>query len=347
MLARELFEVNRLSAVFEYHQTRSFPTNLIGIRGISARGISGNFPVKWADWNGISRHGRHFCADTKEPFPNWRVCSRQRAIYEQSHRRPTRREFVIAPDGYTLHDLFLTSRSTKGERRDNQDGTAQHKPLLGRGSETDAKEYRHRSDKTNFFSDTLLSQASDVVHERPRPHPTGNHNGYAQDKTHVGRLEFDERKQALLDFTIMSSNPARQPVFSAGIFRGLVCTMREQGGDLAGRQREELTQRLDDHDNHVLGMLIDGEPPMIPTPAASDKVHAAAARVARRGVEFSFPTWKKRPLVRAALTAGRVASAQLRSVPLKRTHSFSSLWSISQDRAEMPRGRVVGLKSSY
>src|SRR5438552_14614071 len=111
-LAREFYEVDRLSAFFDViHQDPAVsPVKLIaepwdlGPGGYQV----GNFPVLWAEWNGQYR-------DTVRRF--WRGDPGQAGalgyrltgssdLYGRSGRRPYASvNFVTAHDGFTLHDL--------------------------------------------------------------------------------------------------------------------------------------------------------------------------------------------------------------------------------------------------
>ena len=129
-LARELHEVDRLSAFFDIiHQDPVLsqvkliaePWDL-GDGGYQV----GNFPVLWTEWNGryrdtVRRFWRGDAGSTSELATRLAGSS---DLYEDSGRRPYASiNFVTAHDGFTLHDLVsYNDKHNEANRDDNRDG---------------------------------------------------------------------------------------------------------------------------------------------------------------------------------------------------------------------------------
>jgi glycogen operon protein len=129
-LARELYDVDRLSAFFDtIHQDPVLSqVKLIAEPwDVGPGGYQvGNFPVLWSEWNGMYR-------DTVRDF--WRgqasvaeFASRftgSSDLYENDGRRPfSSINFVTAHDGFTLRDLVsYNDKHNEANLEDNRDGT--------------------------------------------------------------------------------------------------------------------------------------------------------------------------------------------------------------------------------
>lgn len=193
-LARELYEVNRLSSFFEI--IAQDPV-LAGVKliaepwDVGPGGYQvGNFPVGWAEWNGEYR-------DTVRRF--WRGDERQIAqmatrlsgsadLYEASGRTPYASvNFVTAHDGYTLRDLVTyEQKHNEANGEDNRDG---HDNNLSRNfgveGETDDPEVNRlrRQQMRNFIVTMFVSQGVPMLVAGDEFGRTqdGNNNAYAQD----------------------------------------------------------------------------------------------------------------------------------------------------------------------
>ena len=138
-LARELYDVDRLSAFFDIiHQD---PT-LSGVKliaepwDIGPGGYQvGNFPVRWCEWNGRYR-------DTVRDY--WRgeggtlgeFASRftgSSDLYEDDGRRPYASvNFVTAHDGFTLRDLVsYNDKHNEANGEGNNDGETHNRSWNG------------------------------------------------------------------------------------------------------------------------------------------------------------------------------------------------------------------------
>ena len=193
-LARELFEVDKLSTFFDViHQDPVLNrVKLIAEPWDVGPGgyMVGNFPVGWAEWNGEYRDvirqlwaGREVPAETLA-----HRLTGSGDLYQQTGRRPYASvNFVTCHDGFTLRDLVsYDGKHNEANQEDNRDGANDnHSWNCGaEGDTTDAaiRALRARQAR-NLFATLLLSQgvpmmlAGDEVGHTQR----GNNNTYCQD----------------------------------------------------------------------------------------------------------------------------------------------------------------------
>jgi len=215
VLARELYEVDRLSAFFDIiHQDPTLSTVKliaepwdVGPGGYQV----GNFPVRWAEWNGKYRDTvRHFWrGDAGHVGDTASRLAGSADIYKWSDRGAYASiNFVIAHDGYTLNDLVsYEQKHNEANGENNQDG---HNDNISRnwGAEGDTDnpeilDIRFRSMK-NFLAMLAFSQGVPMISHGDEMARTqkGNNNAYAQDNeiTWVN-WDLDGRRQELLEFT--------------------------------------------------------------------------------------------------------------------------------------------------
>jgi isoamylase len=214
-LARELHEVDRLGAFFDIiHQDPVLSqVKLIAEPWDLGEGgyQVGNFPVLWAEWNGIYR-------DVVRGY--WRGdgglvdhlafrLTGSSDLYERSGRRPYASiNFVTAHDGFTLADLVsYNEKHNEANGEDNRDGTDDNLSWnFGVEGPTDDDEImalRARQQR-NFLATLLLSQGVPMLQAGDELGRTqgGNNNAYCQDNE-ISWLDWnlDERREALLEFT--------------------------------------------------------------------------------------------------------------------------------------------------
>jgi len=193
-LARELHEVNRLSAFFDIiHQDPVLSqVKLIAEPWDLGEGgyQVGNFPVGWTEWNGKYR-------DVLRAY--WKGeggvigelayrLTGSSDLYGHSGRKPYASiNFVTAHDGFTLHDLVsYNDKHNEANGEDNRDGS-DHNLSWNCGVEgpTDnpAINALRAQQKRNFLATLFLSQgvpmllAGDEMGRTQR----GNNNAYCQD----------------------------------------------------------------------------------------------------------------------------------------------------------------------
>jgi glycogen operon protein len=277
VLARELYEVNRLSAFFDIIHQDPILSRVkliaepwdIGPGGYQV----GNFPVGWAEWNGKYRDSvRAFWRGEQGQVPE--IASRLSGssdIYQWSDRKAYASvNFVTAHDGYTLRDLVsYEQKHNDANGENNQDG---HNHNFSRNwgveGETDDPKIRglRLRSMRNFLATLAFSQGVPMISHGDEIGRTqrGNNNAYAQDnEISWVDWELEDWQQDLLSFTrrlfaIRHANPvlrrrsffSGRPVSAAGAKD--LTWLRPDGGELADGDWH-------DPDARTLGMLISGE----------------------------------------------------------------------------------------
>ena len=193
-LARELHEVDRLSAFFDIiHQDPVLsqvkliaePWDL-GDGGYQV----GNFPVGWTEWNGRYRDAvRAYWKGEGGVIGDlaYRLTGSS-DLYEHSGRRPYASiNFVTSHDGFTLQDLVsYNDKHNEENGEDNRDGE-DHNLSWNCGVEgpTDDPEIRalRARQQRNFFATLLLSQGVPMIRagDEMAHSQQGNNNAYCQD----------------------------------------------------------------------------------------------------------------------------------------------------------------------
>ncbi|HLJ15139.1 MAG TPA: glycogen debranching protein GlgX [Bryobacteraceae bacterium] len=214
-LARELHEVDRLSAFFDVINQDPVISQVkliaepwdVGEGGYQV----GKFPPLWAEWNGRYRDvvRRYWKGDDGQLAELGYRLTGSSDLYEREGRRPTASiNFVTAHDGFTLDDLVsYDNKHNEANGEENRDGSSDnHSWNHGAEGPTDDPailELRER-DKRNLLGTLLLSQGvpmlcgGDEIGRTQR----GNNNTYAQDnELSWFDWNLDDRRQALLTFT--------------------------------------------------------------------------------------------------------------------------------------------------
>ncbi|MFL5580868.1 MAG: glycogen debranching protein GlgX, partial [Gemmatimonadaceae bacterium] len=277
VLARELFDVDRLSSVFDIiHQDPVLATVKliaepwdVGPGGYQA----GNFPVRWAEWNGKYRDTvRRFWRGDAGQVPE--LASRLSGssdIYQWSDRGSYASvNFVTAHDGYTLYDLVSYEKKhneANGENnRDGHDDNASRNwGVEGDTSDEEVLEIRFRMMR-NLLATLAFSQGVPMISHGDEIGRTqkGNNNAYAQDNevTWVD-WQIDDRRRDLLEFarTVFAIRHANPVLRRRTFFRGRpvghgdhkdVTWVRPDG-------REMTWDDWHDGGSRALGMLVHGE----------------------------------------------------------------------------------------
>ncbi len=210
-LAREFFEVDRLSAFFDtIHQDPVLSqVKLIAEPwDVGPGGYQvGNFPVLWAEWNGLYRdtirdfwRGQASVADFAQRF------SGSSDLYQSDGRRPFASiNFVTAHDGFTLRDLVsYNDKHNEANGEDNQDGTDDNRSWnCGVEGETDdpgVNALRARQQR-NFLATLLFSQGVPMLlggDEFGRSQG-GNNNAWCQDNE-ISWFDWDAADPNLFAF---------------------------------------------------------------------------------------------------------------------------------------------------
>ncbi|MBE0479797.1 MAG: glycogen debranching protein GlgX [Dehalococcoidia bacterium] len=275
-LARELHEVDRLSAFFDIIHQDPVISQVkliaepwdIGEGGYQV----GNFPVLWTEWNGKYR-------DTVRRF--WRGDESQAAelayrlagssdLYELSGRSPFASiNFVTAHDGFTLNDLVsYNDKHNEANGEDNRDGTDNNLSwncgVEGPAHDPAVIELREKQQR-NFLCTLLFSQGVPMICGGDEIGRTqrGNNNSYCQDnEINWFDWDLDERRRSLLGFAraavkIRRDHPGlrRRKFFQGRSIHGAgikdITWLRGDGHEMTDQEWESSWVR-------ALGMLLAG-----------------------------------------------------------------------------------------
>jgi isoamylase len=211
-LAREFYEVDRLSAFFDtIHQDPVISqVKLIAEPwDVGPGGYQvGNFPVLWAEWNGIYRdtirdfwRGESNVADFAQRFTG------SSDLYQSDGRKPFASiNFVTAHDGFTLRDLVsYNEKHNEANGEENQDGTDDNRSwncgVEGETSDPAVCALRARQ-RRNFLATLLLSQGVPMMlggDEFARTQG-GSNNAWCQDNE-ISWFDWDAADEELLAWT--------------------------------------------------------------------------------------------------------------------------------------------------
>jgi isoamylase len=233
-LARELHEVDRLSAFFDLIQQDPVVSRVkliaepwdVGEGGYQV----GNFPPQWSEWNGKYR-------DTVRDY--WRGqdsllgefayrFTGSSDLYASTGRRPYASiNFVTAHDGFTLRDLVsYNEKHNEANKEENKDGANDNRSWnCGAEGQTEDKgvlELRARQQR-NLMTTLLLSQGVPMILAGDELGRTqgGNNNGYCQDNE-ISWLDWEHVDGDLLEFARgLIKLRAEHPIFRRrGWFQG-------------------------------------------------------------------------------------------------------------------------------
>ena len=234
-LAREFYDVNRLSAFFDVIHQDPVLSQVkliaepwdVGPGGYQV----GNFPILWTEWNGMYRdcirdfwRGNSGLGELAQRFTG------SSDLYQSDGRRPFASiNFVTAHDGLTLADLVsYNDKHNDANLEGNRDGTDDNRSwncgVEGPTDDPAVNALRERQQR-NFLATLLLSQGVPMLlggDELARTQ-RGNNNAYCQDnELSWFDWELDERRERLLDFTrrlihVRLDHPVfRRPQFLTG-----------------------------------------------------------------------------------------------------------------------------------
>ena len=214
-LARELHDVNKLGAFFDtIHQDPTLAdVKLIaepwdvGDGGYQV----GQFPVLWAEWNGLYRDTvRRFWKGDEGQLSNFAYrLTGSSDLYQNDGRKPYASiNFIIAHDGFTLCDLVSYDQKHNEANGENNNDGANNNDSWNMGAEgpTDDQminDMRERQMR-NFLATLMLSQGvpmlagGDEVGRSQR----GNNNAFCQDNELTWYdWNLDPPRKRLMDFT--------------------------------------------------------------------------------------------------------------------------------------------------
>jgi isoamylase len=227
-LARELHEVNKLSAFFEIIHQDPVLSRVklvaepwdVGDGGYQV----GNFPVLWSEWNGEYRDTiRSFWKGDGSLLSNFATrLSGSSDLYELNGRRPYASvNFITCHDGFSLQDLVsYNDKHNEANGEQNRDGSSNNLSwncgAEGPTDEPSILELRARQ-KRNLIATLFLSQGvpmllagDELGHSK-----NGNNNTYCQDNELSWlNWELNDEQKEFYDFVVKAATLWRkQPVF--------------------------------------------------------------------------------------------------------------------------------------
>lgn len=233
-LARELHEVDRLSAFFDIIQQDPVISQVkliaepwdVGEGGYQV----GNFPPGWTEWNGKYRDCvRDFWRGEDQTLGEFATrFTGSSDMYENTSRLPYASvNFITAHDGFTLNDLVsYNERHNEANGEGNCDGENNNRSWnCGAEGPTDDAEVRHlrEGQKRNFLATLMLSQGVPMLLGGDEIGRTqeGNNNAYCQDNE-ISWFDWDKLDADLLEFCRRLINFRKDhPVFHRrGWFQG-------------------------------------------------------------------------------------------------------------------------------
>jgi glycogen operon protein len=222
-LARELHDVDRLSAFFDLVQQDPVVSQVkliaepwdVGQGGYQV----GHFPPLWTEWNGQYRDTvRDFWRGRAATLPEFASrLTGSSDLYETSARRPVASvNFITCHDGFTLRDMVSYDRKHNEANGDyNRDGSDDNRSWnCGAEGPTDdpaVNELRARQVR-NFLVTLFCSQGVPMLLAGDEMSRTqhGNNNAYCQDND-VSWIDWEaaSKQQDLIDFTCVLSELRR------------------------------------------------------------------------------------------------------------------------------------------
>ena len=278
-LARELYDVDRLSAFFDVIHQDPVLSQVkliaepwdVGPGGYQV----GNFPVLWSEWNGIYRDAmRDFwrgagAASATSP----RALTGSSDLYEDDGRHPFASiNFITAHDGFTLRDLVsYNDKHNEANLEDNRDGTDDNRSwncgVEGQTDDPEINALRARQQR-NFLATLLLSQGTPMLlgGDEFGPHPARQQQRLVPGQRDLlVRLGASPRRAAsCYEFTqqliaLRRDAPGVPPPRSS-------CTGVERGGlrparrlVVPHRRAPDDQARLADGGERCVGMFLNGE----------------------------------------------------------------------------------------
>jgi glycogen operon protein len=212
-LARELHEVNRLSAFFDIiHQdpTISQVKLIAEPWDIGDGGYQvGKFPAGWAEWNGKYRDCiRDYWAGAESMLGEFaKRFTGSPDLYQDDYRKPTASiNFITAHDGFTLNDLVTyNEKHNEANGEDNKDGESHNRSWncgVEGPTEDPAILALRKRQKRNLLATMFLSQGVPmlVAGDEISRTQNGNNNAFCQDNE-ISWLHWENADEDMLAYT--------------------------------------------------------------------------------------------------------------------------------------------------
>ncbi len=280
-LARELHDVDRLSAFFDVIQQDPVISRVkliaepwdVGEGGYQV----GNFPPLWSEWNGRFRDCvRDYWRGENGALGEfgYRVTGSS-DLYATSGRRPHASiNFVTCHDGFTLRDLVsYNDKHNQLNGEDNKDGES-HNRSWNCGVEGDSDDATvlglRKRQVRNLMTTLVLAQGVPMLLAGDELGRTqnGNNNAYCQDNPTTW-IDWEHTDEELLDFTCKLMTLKREhPVFRRrGWFQGRPISGKVTDIAWFTAQAEQMsTQDWEQASAAVLGVFLSGESFVTPGP---------------------------------------------------------------------------------
>ncbi|WP_288482339.1 glycogen debranching protein GlgX [uncultured Deinococcus sp.] len=238
-LARGLHEVDQLSGFFTIIHQDPIISSVkliaepwdVGEGGYQV----GNFPVNWAEWNGIYRDDMRAFWKGEGGLASeigYRLTGSS-DLYQNDGRKPYASiNFVTAHDGFTLRDtVSYNDKHNEANGEDNKDGANDNQSWnCGAEGPTDDPEINalRARQQRNFLATLLLGQGTPMILGGDELGRTqgGNNNAYCQDDE-ISWYDWSSVDEGLLAFTrkaiaLRKAHPAlhRRKFFSGRTIRG-------------------------------------------------------------------------------------------------------------------------------
>jgi isoamylase len=307
-LARELHDVDRLSAFFDIIQQDPVISQVkliaepwdIGEGGYQV----GQFPPLWLEWNGKYRDCvRDYWRGEDQTLGEFAYrFTGSSDLYEMTGRKPYASiNFITAHDGFTLNDLVsYNDKHNEANSEENRDGES-HNRSWNCGSEGPAEDPEVNSlrdrQKRNLLATLFLSQGipmllgGDEIGRSQR----GNNNGYCQDNE-ISWFDWESADQDLLEFTrhlirLRKEHPVfhrrrwfqGRPIYGANVTD--IGWFTPDGNEMAEKQWNEGFAK-------ALGVFLNGEGIQSPDPRGervTDESFYVLFNAHHEAIEFTLP----------------------------------------------------------
>ena len=212
-LARELHDVDRLSAFFDLIQQDPVVSQVkliaepwdVGEGGYQV----GNFPPLWSEWNGKYRDTvRDFWRGTDQTLAEFAYrFTGSSDLYQGTARRPYASiNFITAHDGFTLRDLVsYNEKHNEANGEENRDGESHNRSwncgAEGPTGDPAVNALRSRQQR-NFLTTLMLSQGVPMMlgGDEIGRSQGGNNNAYCQDNE-ISWYNWSATDEDLLQFS--------------------------------------------------------------------------------------------------------------------------------------------------
>jgi glycogen operon protein len=273
-LARELYEVDRLSAFFDVIHQDPVLSQVkliaepwdVGPGGYQV----GNFPILWSEWNGIYRDAmRDFWRGEASVTDFAGRFSGSSDLYKDGRDPFASINFITAHDGFTMRDLVsYNEKHNEANQEDNQDGTDDNRSwnhgVEGPSDDPEIIAVRMRQIR-NFLTTMMLSHGTPMLlggDEFGRSQG-GNNNAWCQDNE-ISWFDWDllpEQEQLLAFTRKLIALRQEHPVFRRAAFL--------EGEEIEGSglpdvwwfrpDGHRMTQEDWDGGGQVLGVFLNGD----------------------------------------------------------------------------------------